>query len=52
MSITDRLYKNIVKGKQGKNIGLSTGLPKVDKITYGIQRGYVYTVCADSGAGE
>ena len=52
MSITDRLYKTIVKGKQGKNVGLATGMPKTDKITYGIQRAYVYVVAADSGAGK
>jgi replicative DNA helicase len=52
MSITDRLYKNIVKGKQGKNVGLSTGIPKLDALTYGIQRGYVITIFGDSGCGK
>ena len=52
MSVTDRLYKSIIKGKEGRNIGLSTGIPKVDSIVYGVQRGYVTVVAADSGAGS
>lgn len=49
MGITDSLFKTIVEGKKGRNIGISTSLDKVDKITYGVQKGYVITVFADSG---
>lgn len=49
MSITDALYKTIIDGKEGRNIGIPTSLDKIDKITYGVQRGYLTTVFADSG---
>ena len=26
-----KLYKNVKRGQQGKNIGISTGIPKLDK---------------------
>ena len=39
-----RLRENIKRGKLGKNIGISTGMPKLDSIIYGIQRKYLYTV--------
>jgi replicative DNA helicase len=46
------LYENIEKGKLGKNIGISTGLPTVDKILYGIQKKYLYTIGADTSGGK
>lgn len=46
------LRKEIDKGRLGKNIGISTGLPKLDSIIYGIQRRYLYLVGSDSGAGK
>ena len=46
------LRKEIEKGRLGKNIGISTGLPKLDSIIYGIQRRYLYLVGSDSGAGK
>ena len=52
MSITDSLFKTIIAGKEGRNVGIPTGIPIIDKYTYGIQRGYLYTVFADSGAGD
>ena len=50
--ITESLFKNIYRGKEGLNRGLSTGIPKLDKVTFGIQRKYHYTIGGDSGAGK
>lgn len=47
-----QLLENIQRGKQGKNIGISTGKPKLDSIIYGIQRKYLYTIGADSSGGK
>lgn len=47
-----QLLANIKKGKSGKNIGISTGLSKLDSIIYGIQRKYLYVVAADQGGGK
>ena len=33
-----KLYKNIKRGKLGQNIGISTGMPKLDSVIYGIQK--------------
>jgi len=51
MSIKN-LFNTIKKGKEGKNIGISTGLSKLDSIIYGIQKGYLYTIGASSGIGK
>ena len=48
----DRLYKNIEEGKRGRNIGISTGLPVIDSLIYGIQRKYLYTIGADTSGGK
>lgn len=50
--ITESLFKSIQDGKKGLNKGLSTGLPKLDTITYGLQRKWMTVVFADSGAGK
>lgn len=47
-----KLLKNIEDGKAGKNIGISTGLPDIDRILYGIQRKYIYTIGADTASGK
>lgn len=52
MSVTNRLYKIIERGKEGSNKGLSTGLPKLDKIIYGIQRRCFTTIGGDTGSGK
>lgn len=52
MSVTNSLFKNILDGKNGRNIGIPTGLPVIDSYTYGVQRSYLITVFADSGAGK
>lgn len=49
MSVTSRLYKIIERGKEGSNKGLSTGLPKLDKIIYGVQRRCFTTIGGDTG---
>ena len=43
MNGVDILFRQIDNGRQGKNIGLKTGIPKMDKYTGGIQKG-VYTL--------
>jgi replicative DNA helicase len=47
-----QLLKSIKRGKEGKNVGIFTGIPKLDSVTYGIQRQCLYTIGADSGAGK
>lgn len=52
INYTHQLRKEIEAGREGKNIGISTGLPKLDSIIYGIQRRYLYLIGSDSGAGK
>lgn len=52
MEAIDQLFSHIEKGMEGHNIGVSTGLPKLDSIIFGIQQSYLYTIGADSGAGK
>lgn len=47
-----QLFKNIEEGKKGRNIGISTGLPTLDSIIYGIQKKYLYTIGADTSGGK
>jgi len=42
----------VERGKTGKNIGISTGMAKLDKVIYGIQRKFLYTIGASSGIGS
>ena len=51
MGVT-QLLNNIEKGKEGRNIGISTGLKTLDSIIYGIQRKYLYVVGADTSGGK
>lgn len=48
----DALNELVQRGKEGKNIGISTGMEKLDKVLYGIQRKYIYTIGASSGIGK
>ena len=48
----NRLFENIEEGKKGRNIGISTGLPMIDSLIYGIQRKYLYTIGADTSGGK
>lgn len=51
MNNVDFLFQKIDKGRQGKNIGLKTGIPKMDEYTGGIQP--VYTlIFGTSGSGK
>lgn len=52
MGVTDNLFKSIVAGKKGGNLGIPTNLPTIDEYTYGVQRKQLVTVFADSGAGK
>lgn len=52
MDEIDVLWDLILLGKEGKNIGLSTGLKKLDKIIGGIQPSRYYLVGAVSSAGK
>jgi RecA/RadA recombinase len=47
-----QLYHNIKKGKEGKNLGISTNCPKLDDVLNGIQRKYMYIVAGDTGSGK
>lgn len=51
MSITSRLMRMIRNGRDGNNMGLTTGLKKLDKLTYGIQRSWLTVVAGGSGSG-
>lgn len=50
MSLVQNLYKNIEQGRNGLNKGLSTGLTKLDFLTYGVQRKWLTVVAGDSGS--
>ena len=51
MGIVQNLYTNIDNGLKGLNKGLSTGLPKLDEITGGVQRSTYTTIFGLSGTG-
>lgn len=46
------LFDKIDQGRKGKNIGLKTGIPKLDKYTGGIQKGRYTLVFGLSGSGK
>ena len=48
----DDLFNKIEEGRKGENIGLSTGLPKLDKIIGGIQPSRYYVCAAASSVGK
>lgn len=52
MSIVEELWGLIDNGRKGKNVGLKTGLPKLDKVLGGIQMGKYLTVSALSSVGK
>lgn len=52
MNNVDLLFQKIDEGRKGKNIGLKTGLPKVDKYTGGMQKGIYTLISAPSGGGK
>lgn len=52
MKNTDALWDLIEKGKNGKNIGLQTGLSKLDKIIGGVHPSTYYLIGAGSSVGK
>ena len=50
--IVESLFKSIYRGKNGLNKGISSGFERLDKVTFGIQRKYFYTIGGDSGSGK
>lgn len=50
--IVDSLFESILRGKEGKNKGISTGLPNLDSITYGVQKRWFTVIGGDSGSGK
>ena len=48
----NELWKLIDKGRSGKNIGASTGLPKLDKMIGGVQPNRYITISAASSVGK
>ena len=52
MTDLELLWALIEKGKKGDNIGISTGLPKIDKLIGGIQPHRYYLVGAASSVGK
>ena len=52
MTGLDVLWAQIDKGRRGENIGLSTGIPKLDKVIGGIQQSRYITIAAQSSAGK
>lgn len=52
MTNVDLLFKKIDDGRNGKNIGLSTGLPKLDGYTGGIQKSTYTLIYGLSGSGN
>lgn len=51
-NIVDELYLKIDEGREGNNMGLKTGLPKLDLYTGGFQKGIYKLVFGNSGAGK
>ena len=48
----DKLYELIDKGRSGLNIGISTGLTKLDSVISGIQKQTFYLIAGSTGAGK
>jgi len=42
----------VKQGKKGHNIGISTGIPKLDSIIFGVQRKSLITIGADTAGGK
>lgn len=42
----------VKQGKKGHNLGISTGIPKLDSVIYGTQKKCLITVGADTGSGK
>jgi len=46
------LYRAINAGREGKNKGISTGIPKLDSYIGGLQKKTYYLIFSDSGGGK
>lgn len=51
-NIVDQLYQKIEEGRKGMNLGLKTGLPKIDWYTGGLQKGVYKLIFGQSGSGK
>lgn len=52
MDAVDSLYNLIEKGRSGLNVGLNIGLPKLQSMTYGVQRQTYTLICGATGSGK
>lgn len=52
MSIVEELYNKIDDGREGKNVGLKTGLPKLDFYTGGMKKGVYSLYFSKSSVGK
>lgn len=52
MSGKDRFYDLVKRGREGKNVGLSIGLPKMETYMDGYLPGTSYLIAAQSGVGK
>ena len=52
MTDLELLWAQIERGRNGENIGLSTGIPKLDKVIGGVQPSRFYTIAAASSVGK
>lgn len=50
--LSKNLLDLINKGREGRNKGLSTGLPKLDNLISGVQRGWLTVIAGGSGSGK
>lgn len=52
MTITESLFKEIELGRNGKNVGFSMGLPKLESIIDGVTKQTYTVVFSNSGSGK
>lgn len=52
MSYFDDFIEDVEAGRQGRNIGLSTGSKKLDNALGGVQRGTYYLIGGNTGTGK
>lgn len=52
MSYIVDFMKQVEEGRKGHNIGLSTGIQKLDSVIYGVQRSNITTIAGASGSGN
>lgn len=52
MSYFDGFIEDVNAGREGRNMGLSTGLPKLDKAIGGVQRATYYLIGGNTGTGK